>query len=133
MLEAAKKRRAGTRTWLSRALKGCQDLMTNDMTTESQMSCDLVLDNLQRRPSASGDAQGEEAEDQLADEIIAAADFKATVNAAKVELLTAWAAAHPVTTPIAGVDDAESVSAQTTTDCPCGCLSWKCENIVVTL
>ena len=46
MLEAAKKRRAGTRTWLSRALKGCQDLMTKDMTTVSQVSYDLVLDNL---------------------------------------------------------------------------------------
>jgi len=86
--------------------------MPEDMTTVSQVSCDLVFDNLHRQLSAWEDAQREVEfilpEDQLEDEINAAADFKETVDAAKVELLTTWVAAHAVTTP--GADDAASVS-----------------------
>ena len=74
MLEV-KKRRPGTRTWLSRTIQGCQDFLAKHFETLSQMSHNLVLDNLQRRLSTWEEADRLSIidKDQLEEEINASA------------------------------------------------------------
>jgi len=97
-LDAALRTRAGKRSWLTRAADTCNNLTQTNVAECTKEIYDAAISNFDRRLAAWDEAE-EEVEalvplDQIEEEIASAADFRDSVEAAKIDLMTSWSRTH---------------------------------------
>ena len=95
-LKAAKKKRAGAKSWLTKSYQKCHQLSLTDV---DEIDYHAAIEDFEKRLVAWDEAEIEVenlvAAENLDAEIDAAADYRETANTAKLSLVKARHKAHP--------------------------------------